>query len=109
MDDDALREEIVELEARIEELAESIESCAKIIQISRFAIAVGAILLLATIFGAIRFDPMVMISGIAAVIGGIVFLGSNKSTSDAASAGLRAAEAQRAELIGAIDLRVVGE
>jgi hypothetical protein len=108
MDEDDPREEIVDLEARIEELVQSIESCAKVIQISRFAIAAGAILFLATVFGAIRFDPMVMISAIAAVIGGVVFLGSNTSTSNEATAALRAAELRRSELIGAIDLRVVG-
>ncbi len=108
MDEGDLREEIVDLEARIEELAQAIESCAKIIQISRVAIAVGAILFLATMFGAIRFDPLVMISAITVLIGGVVVLGSNTSTSDAATAALRAAELRRAELIGAIDLRVVG-
>jgi hypothetical protein len=109
MDEGDPREEIVDLEARIEELAQAIESCTKFIQISRVAIAVGGILFLATMFGAIRFDPLVMISGIAALIGGVVFLGSNKSTADAATAALRAAELRRAELIGAIDLRIVGD
>ena len=108
MDEGDLREEIVDLEARIEELAQAIESCAKVIQISRVAIAVGGILFLATMFGAIRFDPLVMISAITALIGGVVFLGSNRSTSDQATAALKAAELRRAELIGAIDLRIVG-
>src|SRR4051794_37382876 len=108
MDDDELRQEIVELEAQIEEFAQVIESCSKVIQVSRAAIAIGAVLFLATMFGAIRFDPIVMIAGIAAMIGGIVFLGSNKSTSDASTAAMHAAEVRRAQLIGAIDLRVVG-
>jgi hypoxanthine-guanine phosphoribosyltransferase len=109
MDDGDPREEIVDLEARIEELAQAIESCAKVIQLSRVAIAIGAVLFLATMFGAIRFDPLVMISAIAALIGGVVFLGSNKSTSDAATAALKAAELRRAELISIIDLRIVGD
>jgi cell division septum initiation protein DivIVA len=108
MDDDDLRQKIVELEAQIEEFAQAIESCAKVIQVSRAAIAIGAILFLATMFGAIRFDPIVMIAGIAAMIGGVVFLGSNKSTSDAATAAMHAAEQRRAGLIGSINLRVVG-
>ncbi len=109
MDEGDAREENVDLETRIEEFGQAIESCAKIIQVSRFAIAVGAILFLATMFGAIRFDPMVMISAIAALIGGVVFLGSNRSTLDQATVALRAAELRRAELIGAIDLRIVGD
>jgi len=108
MDDAERRDEIVDLEARIQQLAQAIESCAKFILLSRVAIALGGILLLATMFGAIRFDPIVMIAAIAAVLGGIVLLGSNKSTSDQAAAALQAAELRRAELIGTIDLRVIG-
>jgi hypothetical protein len=61
----------------------------------------------AVLLGAIRSDPAVMIAALAAVIGGIVLLGSNGSTAEEASADLAAAEAERAELIGAIDLRLV--
>jgi hypothetical protein len=50
---------------------------------------------------------MIMIGAFTAVIGGIVLLGSNWSTSQQAMATVKAAEAQRAELIGKIDLRVV--
>ena len=49
--DNDLRNEIVRLEARIEQLAGVIESCRKIIAVSRAAIVVGAILLLAITTG----------------------------------------------------------
>ena len=103
------RDEIVRLEARIEELGSVIESCRKIIAISRAAIAVGAILLLALAMGAINLDPTMMVAAIAAAIGGIVGLGSNRRTSDDATAALRTAEGRRSELIGVIDLRLVAE
>jgi hypothetical protein len=108
MDDAERRDEIVELEARIEQLARVIESCSKFILLSRVAVAVGGVLLLITVFGVIRFDPIVMIVAIAAVLGGVVLLGSNRTTSEQAKTALQAAELRRAELIGAIDLRVVG-
>ena len=50
---------------------------------------------------------MLMIGALTAVIGGTVLLGSNWSTSQQATTTLKAAEAQRAELISKIDLRVV--
>jgi hypothetical protein len=109
MDEDDGREEIARLEARIEELAESIESCRKISLASKAAIAVGVILLVAIIVGAIKFDPMPLIGAIATVLGGTVLFGSNKSTAQEKTAALQAAEARRAELIGKIDLTMVGE
>jgi cell division septum initiation protein DivIVA len=107
MRDGDLREQILGLEAQIEELAETIESCRKIIQISKAFIVVGGLLIAAITIGLIRFDPMLMIGALTAVVGGIVALGSNWSTSQQAVSTLKAAEAQRAELISKIDLRVV--
>ena len=52
---------------------------------------------------------MAMVGAISAVIGGIVVFGSNTSTSKQAAAAIRAAEAVRAELIGKINPRLVGE
>jgi hypothetical protein len=103
------RDEIVRLEDEIERLAAKIEGCRKLILASRVAVALGGILLLAMIFGAIRFEPAVMAASIVLVLGGIVMLGSNNSTANEAAAQLTAAEASRAELIGRVDLRVVGE
>ena len=109
MDDGDPRDEIVRLEAQIEQLAGVIEGCRKIIAVSRAAVVVGAILLLAIMLGVITLDPTMMIASIAAVIGGIVLLGSNSRTSDDASAALQSAEARRTALIGAIDLQLVAD
>jgi len=73
------------------------------------ALLAGAMWLLASTVGAISFDPVALIGAIAAVIGGIVVFGSNTSTSKQAALGIKAAEARRAELIGKIKLRPVGE
>jgi hypothetical protein len=106
--DEERRDEIVDLEARIEQLAAGIESCSKFMMLSRIAIAIGGVLLMLIIVGAIRFDPLVMIVAITGILGGIVLLGSNRTTSYQATAALQVAELRRAELIGGIELRVVG-
>jgi hypothetical protein len=100
-------EQIAQLEALIEELSERIERCRKFILMSKLAIIAGAILLAAILFEAIRFDPVALIGAITAVIGGIVLFGSNTSTLQQAIAALRSAEAERAELIGQMKLRLV--
>jgi hypothetical protein len=108
-DDDAeLRQEIVGLEAEIERLAETIESCRKLILIAKAALAVAALLVLAALFGAITLDPAVLISAFGVVIGGVVVYGSNISTLEQAQTATQAAELRRSQLIGQIDLRVVG-
>jgi hypothetical protein len=107
MHDGDVRKQIVALEAQIERLAAIVESCRKVILISKAFTAVGGILMLAMTIGIVRFDPMIMIGALTAVIGGIVLLGSNWSTSQQSTAALKAAEAQRAELISKIDLQVV--
>jgi len=109
MDDrDDLREQILHIEAHIEELTDIIEGCRKIILFSKVAIAAGGILILATIIGAVVFDPTVLIGAIAAVIGTVVF-GSNTSTLKQTMTDMKAAEAHRTELISRMDLRVVGD
>jgi hypothetical protein len=72
-----LHEQILHIEAHLEELTDTIEGCRKIILISKAAIAVGVIGILAIIAGAIRFDPTVLMGAIAAVVGGMVIVGSN--------------------------------
>ena len=104
-----LRKEILRLEAEIDELTGVIERSRKLGLIANIAIVAGTMWLLASTVGAISLDPVALIGAIAAVIGGIVVFGSNTSTSKQAAARIKAAEARRAELIGMIDLRPVGE
>lgn len=103
------RAEIARLEERIEQLEAKLEGCAKFAAAARFAMLFGAVLLLALIFRAIPFDPLAMTGAMAAGLGGIVVLGSNKSTAQEAAAQMAEAEAQRAALIGSIELRVVDD
>jgi|SRR5712692_6939222 hypothetical protein len=108
VDDGDLREEIVRLEADIEQFAETIESCRKLILIAKGAVALAAILILAALLGAITLDPAVLIAAFGVALGGVVVFGSNTSTLEQAKAATKAAELRRSELIGKIDLRVVG-
>jgi hypothetical protein len=108
-EEDDPSDEIARIEAELEELAEVSERCRKIIWFSKAAIAGGAALLVLTLLGLLGSNQAVAIGSIAAVLGGIVSLGSNVSTLQQTSAAMQAAEVARSELIGRIDLRVVGD
>lgn len=101
------REEIARLEELIEQLEVRLESCRKFAAASRFAMALGGVLLVGLLFGVIPFDPLALTGGVAAGLGGVVTLGSNNATAKEAAAQLAAAEAARAALIGQIELRVI--
>ena len=109
VDDDDPRAEIARLEAHIEDLAEAMERCRKFILAARIAIAGGALWMVAATLGVIGFDPVALVGAIAAVIGGIVVFGSNQTTSHQIAADTKDAEAQRAQLISGLRLRLVGE
>lgn len=107
-DGDALHEQILRVETHLEELTDAVEKCRKIDLISKVAIAGGGLLILATTFGVVGFNPAVMMGSVAAVIGGTVIFGSNASTLKQTAAAVKAAETDRAELISRLDFRVVG-
>jgi hypothetical protein len=102
-------EEIATIEARLEHLAEVSERCRKIILFSKAAIAGGVVVLIVTMLGLLGSGQIVAIGSMAAVLGGIVSLGSNVSTLQQTTAAISAAEQLRSELINRIDLRVVGD
>jgi len=102
MNDTEHRNEIVRLEAEIDGLIDRIESWA-----GRIAVTVGGTVLIAILVDAIQFNPSLIASWVAAVLGGIVAAGSNRSTAQEAAHALTAAEAKRTALIEQIDLRIV--
>jgi hypothetical protein len=64
-------------------------------------------LLLWLVVGRPQYVSGTLVAAIAALLGGIVLWGSNRSTANEATAQLAAVEARRAELIGLIELRVI--
>jgi hypothetical protein len=100
-------DEIARLEESIEALRTKIENCRKLDLASRAAVVLGGLVLVASVFGAIQPDVLIMTMASAALLGGIVLFGSNSSTAKEAAAELVAVEARRAQLIGQLDLRVV--
>ncbi|MCK1652164.1 hypothetical protein IVA88_12045 [Bradyrhizobium sp. 149] len=109
MTEDDPTDEISDIEARIERLAEIAERCRKYILASKIAIGGGGTLLLTTILGLLGSGQTTALGSIALVLGGIVSLGSNVSTLRQTSEAISAAEARRSALIGSIDLRVVAD
>jgi hypothetical protein len=107
MTEDDPADEISDLEARIEALAEIAERCRKFILASKAAIAGGVALLLVAMLGLFGAGQSAALGSIALMLLGIVSLGSNVSTLRQTNAAIGAAEARRSELIGAIDLRLV--
>jgi len=101
------REDIARIEARIEELAEAIERCRKLSLAARIAIGAGAGWLALMVLGIASLEPLMLVAAMAAVIGGVVLLGSNSTTWTQTESALQASEALRLQLIGRIELRVV--
>jgi len=106
-DDDGAHDRIAQLEAQIEDLAATVESCRKIMLLAKLAIAGGALLIIAMLVGAITPGIAALSGASAALLSGIVLLGSNRSTADQAMAKTNQVEAARAALIDQLELRMV--
>jgi hypothetical protein len=96
---DDLRREIEQIEDRIDTLRTLIQNCRKAITVSRFAVGAGAVGFVATLGGALRPDATLLVFAIAAMVGGIVWLGANKSSLRHAIGEMHAKELVRADLI----------
>jgi hypothetical protein len=109
MNDTDPHDEIERIEAHIEALVARRENCRKFILAARVAVVGGGVCFAALMLGAIRFDLGTMMGAMAALLGGIVVWGSNASTAKEAAAEIAAAEADRAALIGQLDLHAIAE
>jgi hypothetical protein len=109
MDEGDVHDQIAQLEERIAALTEAIERCRKIALGAKIAVAAGAVWFVLVLFWIIPFNPTAFVAALTAVLGGIVLLGSNASTWTQADTERHTAEAARTDMIGRIELRVVGE
>lgn len=109
MDQPELRHEIARLEQRLEELSRSLEKSRKAIIASKLSIAGGGLLMLSLLAGLVSAQPLALVVAIAAILGGIVGFGSNVSTARQESQAFEAAMAARADLIGKLELREIGQ
>ena len=107
MNGDDQRGEIIRLEARIDEIEATIESCRKFILAGRIAVAGGSVILVLMLMGVIQINLLIMGIAMAAVLSGIVAAGSNRSTAREVTHELTALEAKRATLIGQLELRLI--
>ena len=103
-----VHEQIAELEAEIEAMAQSAERCRTFIRAGKVVIAGGLSILIAGT-GLLTLPPVGLLLGIGAVVGGIVVAGSNKGTLDELTEAIRTREACRAELIDGIALQAIGD
>jgi hypothetical protein len=88
-------------------LSLAIERCRKLSLAAKLAIGAGAVWLIASVFGLTPFSPALMLAALAAMIGGVVLLGSNKTTWDQTAEALEAAKTQRNALIALLPMRTV--
>jgi len=107
MSSDGIRSEIERLEERIEALRLSLGRCRKISVAAKAAIAGGFAWLALTFLLIAPFWPSLFFGAIAAIIGGIVLLGSNATTWNEIEASLMKADAARRALIDGIELTTV--
>ena len=109
MTGDDIRDDITELEARIEALAEARERCRKISFAAKFAVAAGAAWIVLTLVTVLPFSPGPFFGALAVTIGSTVLIGSNKTTWEETEAALQATTQARDALIDRIAMRDLSE
>ena len=104
-----MMDEIERLELRIEELREAIERSRRWRLAGRASAVTGPALLAGFALGLVAYTPTRMIVALALAIGGVVLMGSSRSSTEELERALRQAEAERIAAIDALDLVQVGK
>ncbi len=97
-------EQIERLEIQIEELREAIQRSRRYIIAGRAGAVIGLALLACLMVGLLDFTPIRMIVGIALAIGGVVLMGSSRSSTEQLELMLKRTEADRIAAIDALEL-----
>ena len=97
-------EEIERLELRIEELSDAIKRSRRLRFAGRASAVAGPALLAGFVLGVVAYTPARMVVALALAIGGVVLMGSSRSSTEELERALRQAEAERIAAIDALDL-----
>jgi hypothetical protein len=88
-------EQIEQLELRIADLQEAIQRSRSLMLVGRACAILGPSLLLGFFLGLLRFTPIGMVIGVALSVGGLILMGSSKSTAVELELTLKETEKQR--------------
>ena len=102
-------EQIERLEIQIEELREAIQRSRRYIIAGRAGAVIGPALLACLMVGLLDFTPVRMIVGIALGVGGVVLMGSSRSSTEQLELTLKRTEAERIAAIDALELVQLGD
>jgi hypothetical protein len=102
-------DEIEELELRIEELREAIRRSRRLMLAGQACAVIGPALLVCLLIGLVGFTTTAVIIGIALGVGGVVLMGSSKSSTEELERSLKQTEAARSAAIDALELVEIGD
>lgn len=100
-------ERIERIEEEIIDLSDRAENCRKVMIAARFGMIGGAAALAAFVFGILRFDGLVFVVAVTAILVGIVTYGSNKSTREQLLAKIVELKGVRAAMIDSLRMDTV--
>ena len=100
-------ERIERIEEEIIDLSDRAENCRKVMLAARIGMIGGAAALAAFIFGILRFDGLVFVVAVTAILVGIVTYGSNKSTREQLLARIAELKGVRAAMIDSLRMDTV--
>ena len=101
-------DEIERLELRIAELTEAIRRSRRLGLAGRASAVIGPALLAGLALGLLNYTPARMVVALALAIGGVVLMGSSRSSTEELERSLKQAEAERIAAIDALDLVDLG-
>jgi predicted benzoate:H+ symporter BenE len=102
-------DEIERLELRIEELRDAVERSRRWRFAGRASAVLGPALVAGLVLGLLDYTPERVIAALALAIGGLVLMGSSRSSTEELARTLKQAEAERMAAIDALELVQVSE
>src|SRR3984885_5179608 len=102
-------DEIERLEIRIEEFREAIARSRRLRLVGLASAVIGPALMVAFILGLVDYTPARVLVAFALAIGGMVLMGSSRSSTEELVRALKQAEAERMAAIDGLELVQVGE